>query len=112
MTVTLRIIWHRILIAIWHNRELFTKALRIIPGMVGSIDAGSDCDFIVAIRHHLTSGEIRELDRLHEAIHRLPYLPWRHRLEGSYAPLDALRRWIPDPREPPWGSSAKTGLAR
>ena len=68
---------------------------------IGDADAGSDCDFIVAIRHDLTSGEVRELDRLHEAIHRLPYLPWRHRLEGSYAPLDALRRWMPDPREPP-----------
>ena len=68
---------------------------------IGDADAGSDCDFIVAIRHDLTSGEIRELDGLHEAIHRLPYLPWRHRLEGSYAPLDALRRWMPEPREPP-----------
>jgi Domain of unknown function (DUF4111) len=68
---------------------------------IGDADTGSDCDFIVAIRHDLTSGEIGELDELHGAIHRLPYLPWRHRLEGSYAPLEALRQWMPDPREPP-----------
>jgi hypothetical protein len=67
---------------------------------IGDADAGSDCDFIVAIGHDLTSGEVRELDQLHDAIHRLPYVPWRHRLEGSYVPLDALRRWMPEPREP------------
>jgi hypothetical protein len=68
---------------------------------IGDADVGSDCDFIVGIRHDLMSEEIRELDGLHEVIHRLPYLPWRHRLEGSYTPLDALRRWMPEPREPP-----------
>jgi hypothetical protein len=68
---------------------------------IGDADSGSDCDFIVAIKRDVTSGERRELDRLHEAIHQLPYVPWRHRLEGSYTPLDALRRWMPEPREPP-----------
>jgi hypothetical protein len=68
---------------------------------IGDADAGSDCDFIVAVEHDLTSEEIRELDQLHEAIHRLPYVPWRHRLEGSYAPLDVLRRWTSEPSEPP-----------
>jgi len=68
---------------------------------IGDADTGSDCDFIVAIGRDLTSVEMRELDRLHESIHRLPYVPWRHRLEGSYAPLDVLRRWAPEPRDPP-----------
>jgi hypothetical protein len=39
---------------------------------IGDADTGSDCDLIVAIEHDLTAGEMRELDRLHEAIHRLP----------------------------------------
>ena len=76
---------------------------------IGDADAGSDCDFIVAIGRDLTAEEIGGLDQLHKAIHRLPHRPWRHRLEGSYTPLDVLRRWIPTPREPPGEPPRGTG---
>ena len=68
---------------------------------VGDADAVSDCDFIVVIRRDLTDAEIASIDEMHAAIHDLPYVPWRHRLEGSYVPADILRRWSLTPRDPP-----------
>jgi hypothetical protein len=79
---------------------------------IGDADTGSDCDFIVAIGHDLTSGEIGELDELHGAIHRLPYLPLatppRRLLRAARGPsaMDARSA------RAAWGSSASTGLAR
>jgi hypothetical protein len=68
---------------------------------VGDADANSDCDFIVAVRRDLTADEIGALNALHVSIHDLPIEPWRHRLEGSYAPVDILRRRADQPRDPP-----------
>jgi hypothetical protein len=68
---------------------------------IGDADESSDCDFIVAIRRDLTIDEIDALNGVHEAIHQLPIEPWRHRLEGSYAPIDILRRASAEPRDPP-----------
>jgi hypothetical protein len=81
--------------------EVFVGAYVQGSFAVGDADANSDCDFIVAIRRDLTPGEIAALDELHGQIHELPYLPWRHRLEGSYVPVDLLRRASADPHEPP-----------
>ena len=68
---------------------------------VGDADEMSDCDFIIAIRHDLTAGEIADVQAMHAAIHDLPHEPWRHRLEGSYAPIAILRRLATEPRDPP-----------
>jgi predicted nucleotidyltransferase len=68
---------------------------------VGDADEHSDCDFMVAIERDLTPAETLRLDAIHKAIHDLPYEPWRHRLEGSYAPVAVLRRLTAEPRDPP-----------
>jgi len=68
---------------------------------VGDADEMSDCDFMVVTARDLTADEIATLDALHAAIHDLPHEPWRHRLEGSYAPAAVLRRLAAEPRDPP-----------
>jgi hypothetical protein len=67
---------------------------------VGDADINSDCDFIIAIGRDLTDAEVEELRALHAAILALPYEPWRHRLEGSYTPIDVLRMPSAEPRDP------------
>ena len=67
---------------------------------VGDADAQSDCDFVVVVERDLDDAARDSLDALHGAIHALPYLPWRHRLEGSYVPRAILRRWSLTPRDP------------
>jgi hypothetical protein len=67
---------------------------------VGDADEHSDCDFIVVIRRDLSADEVAALQAMHAAIHELPFEPWRHRLEGSYAPADVIRRLSPEPRDP------------
>lgn len=83
---------------------------------VGDADEMSDCDFMVAIARDLTADERAELQAMHAAIHDLPHEPWRHRLEGSYAPVDILRRQSDQPRDPPgqprgpdWGDPGMGG---
>jgi hypothetical protein len=84
---------------------------------VGDADEHSDCDFVVVTQLDLTAGEVAALQALHAAIHELPHEPWRHRLEGSYAPAAILRRLSPEPRDPPgepprpddWGDPGLSG---
>jgi hypothetical protein len=83
---------------------------------VGDFDDESDCDFIVALRRDLVPAEIPALNALHEAIHALPHDPWWQRLEGSYCPVDILRRYSTEPRDPPgeprgpdWGDPGTSG---
>ncbi len=83
---------------------------------VGDADETSDCDFLVAIARDLTAEERVGLQAMHAAIHDLPHEPWRHRLEGSYAPVDVLRRKGDEPRDPPgeprgpdWGDPGMGG---
>ena len=83
---------------------------------VGDADEMSDCDFMVAIARDLTADERAELQAMHAAIHDLPHEPWRHRLEGSYAPVDIMRRQSAEPRDPPgeprgpdWGDPGMSG---
>ncbi|MFN3511621.1 MAG: aminoglycoside adenylyltransferase domain-containing protein [Phenylobacterium sp.] len=84
---------------------------------VGDFTEHSDCDFIVVTRQDLSPGELDALQRLHKAIHRLPYAYWRTGLEGSYAPAAILRRWSTTPRDPPgeprgadWSDPGLSGL--
>jgi hypothetical protein len=68
---------------------------------VGDFTEWSDCDFIIVIRRDITLAELPALQELHAAIHELPHPYWRNGLEGSYAPAAILRRWSPEPRDPP-----------
>ena len=70
---------------------------------VGDADEMSDCDFLAAIALDLTAEERARLQAMHAAMHDLPHEPWRLRLEGSYAPVDILRRQSDQPRDPPDG---------
>jgi hypothetical protein len=83
---------------------------------VGDADEHSDCDFMAVIARDLTADERAALQALHAAIHDLPHEPWRHRLEGSYAPADIIRRLTDEPRDPPgeprgpdWGDAGMGG---
>ena len=85
---------------------------------VGDADEHSDCDFVVVVRRDLDAGEIAALQRLHAAIHDLPHEPWRHRLEGSYAPAAVIRRLFAPSRairqasrraDPDWGDPGLSG---
>ena len=67
---------------------------------VGDFDDASDCDFIVAVKTDLTDDEAAALSALHTKIHDLPP-PWCHRLEGSYVPVEILRKLTAEPRDPP-----------
>jgi hypothetical protein len=84
---------------------------------VGDADMMSDCDFIAVVRRDLTAAEITALNQLHESIHDLPIVPWRQRLEGSYAPAEIIRRFSLEPRDPPgerraddWADPGLSGL--
>ncbi len=68
---------------------------------VGDADEMSDCDFMAVIARDLTAQERDALQAIHAAIHDLPHEPWRHRLEGSYAPAAIIRRLTDEPRDPP-----------
>jgi hypothetical protein len=83
---------------------------------VGDADEHSDCDFVAVTARDLTADERARLQAMHAAIHDLPHEPWRHRLEGSYAPVDILRRRSDQPRDPPgeprgpdWGDPGMGG---
>lgn len=81
--------------------EAFVGAYLIGSFAVGDADGESDCDFMIVTARDATPEEQDRLQALHAAIHELPILPWRHRLEGSYAPARVLRRWSESPRDPP-----------
>lgn len=68
---------------------------------IGDADEMSDCDFIAVILEDLAANQRAALQAMHAAIHDLPHEPWRHRLEGSYAPASILRRLTSEPRDPP-----------
>lgn len=68
---------------------------------VGDYSEYSDCDFVIVTARDLSPSELPDLQRLHRAIHELPHDYWHAALEGSYAPVDILRRWTTEPRDPP-----------
>lgn len=83
---------------------------------VGDADEMSDCDFMAVVARDLTADERASLQAMHAAIHELPHEPWRHRLEGSYAPAQIIRRLTDQPRDPPgeprgpdWGDPGMGG---
>lgn len=61
---------------------------------VGDFDGDSDVDFLVAIRTELSAAHLAELQSTHARIYGLSS-PWAQHLEGSYFPLNALKRCEP-----------------
>lgn len=58
---------------------------------LGDADDGSDVDFMVVVRSPLTPARERAVTALHRHLCAQP-TPWARHLEGSYMPLDVLRR--------------------
>lgn len=67
---------------------------------VGDFDGASDVDFLVALREDISGTGIEPLHVLHRRLCELPG-PWARSLEGSYAPVSALRRLSTEPRDAP-----------
>ncbi len=69
--------------------------------LYGSLASGdfdehsSDVDFVVVTRHEIAENAISKLRALHERIAQSG-LEWANKLEGSYIPRDALRRYHPN----------------
>jgi predicted nucleotidyltransferase len=58
---------------------------------LGDFDEASDVDFVIALKRDLTEAELPAFQALHGAIFDLP-APWAQHLEGSYFPVEILRR--------------------
>jgi predicted nucleotidyltransferase len=58
---------------------------------VGDFDEHSDVDFIVAVQAELSDAQVAALQVIHGRVYDLDY-EWAKHLEGSYFPLDVLRR--------------------
>jgi predicted nucleotidyltransferase len=58
---------------------------------LGGFDEASDVDFVIALKRDLTEAELPVFQALHGEIFDLP-APWAQHLEGSYFPLEVLRR--------------------
>lgn len=57
---------------------------------LGALDMLSDCDFVIVIKHQLTSEQEKEIRKLHDEIPTRQG-HWVHHTEGSYAVQDELR---------------------
>ena len=57
----------------------------------GAFDQGSDVDFLVVLRQDIPAREIDSLNDFHAKLFDGPS-HWARHLEGSYAPVEALRR--------------------
>ncbi len=66
---------------------------------VGDFDSNSDVDFLVAIQEELCDAQLSELQAVHARIYDLSP-PWAQHLEGSYFPLNALKRCDPSGTQP------------
>ena len=71
--------------------ETFVGAYLVGSFALGDADLHSDCDFIVATRQPISPAQERALRGLHLAF-PAEQGHWNDRLEGSYAPVDDLRR--------------------
>lgn len=66
---------------------------------IGDADEDSDVDFLVAIVDSLNDDEVTSLNEIHSALYQREGY-WPKHLEGSYAPVAALRRF--EPEQPKW----------
>ncbi|MDP3633509.1 nucleotidyltransferase domain-containing protein [Phenylobacterium sp.] len=67
---------------------------------VGDADEQSDVDFLIVTARDVPLAQQPALQATHAELFKLPS-PWAQHLEGSYAPAAVLRRWSPEPRDPP-----------
>lgn len=67
---------------------------------LGEGHEASDCDFIVAVTEDLDAARQAAIGALHAEIFARPGR-WSRRMEGSYVPVDILRRLPAGPVEPP-----------
>jgi len=72
-------------------RENFCGAYLVGSFAIGDADIHSDVDFIVATHEEVTQSQQKELQEMHRRIYRLDSA-WAQHLEGSYIPMDSLRR--------------------
>jgi len=68
---------------------------------VGDFTETSDVDITIAIKRDITGGEIPQFQELHKRLFQELPKPWGQRIELAYAPIDILRRWSEEPRDPP-----------
>jgi hypothetical protein len=61
---------------------------------VGDWDADSDVDWVIAVQRDVSDADLTALQALHARLYRLPP-QWAKHLEGSYFPIDLLRREDP-----------------
>ena len=64
---------------------------------VGDADEHSDVDFVVVTHDEVTTSQLEALQALHQRLHSLG-VPWAKHLEGSYIPMESLRRLDPSRR--------------
>jgi predicted nucleotidyltransferase len=64
---------------------------------VGDADEHSDVDFVVATHGEVDDKHVAALQVAHTRLHNLD-VPWAKHLEGSYVPVDSLRRIDPGRR--------------
>src|SRR5262245_54614944 len=64
---------------------------------VGDADEHSDVVFVVVTKGEVTAEQQAELQALHRMLYAFP-TPWAQHLDGSYVPLQVLRRPDPDRR--------------
>jgi hypothetical protein len=67
---------------------------------VGDVDDASDVDFLVALREDIARTDIERIHAVHRTLCEAPSR-WARNVEGSYAPIEALRRLSTEPRDAP-----------
>ena len=75
----------------WALGENFVGAYLVGSFALGDADLHSDCDFIVATNGPISPAQEGAIRRLHEGFPAEDG-HWSHHLEGSYAPIEDLRR--------------------
>jgi predicted nucleotidyltransferase len=78
----------------------------------GDFDPGhSDIDFLVVTSEELTKNLISDLETMHTSIYESG-LDWATKLEGSYVPIDAMRKYNPTGPAVPMTNKDKFLVAR
>ena len=78
---------------------------------MGDFDEHSDVDFLAIIQQEVTEAELAALQRMHQRIFANP-TPWAQHLEGSYFPLEMLKRYDPVADQPFYIDNGSQKLVR
>lgn len=74
--------------------DRFTAAYLVGSFAIGDFDTHSDVDFLIAMEEEVAEHRLPELQKMHGRIHELDS-PWSRHLDGSYIPLNVLRKHDP-----------------